>query len=166
MQEDDTEQIYPLKLFVKGASYKLLGLIPAEHHLYGVADPRTAFLLGTDRLGRDMFSRIRVNKVETQPQLGRPGPSAQPGHRPRAQWGMGAGLSNQAGVARGGPQAHSGVGSGRHQPVQQVAVGLSPSARGFLGRHRLPGRRTGTPTMDHTHRQAGHPVPHGGGVQG
>ena len=58
LHEDDTEQIYPFKLFVKGVPYKLLGLIPAERHLYGVEAPGTAFLLGTDRLGRDMFSRI------------------------------------------------------------------------------------------------------------
>ncbi len=58
LHENDTEQIYPFKLFVKGVPYKLLGLIPAERHLYGVEAPGTAFLLGTDRLGRDMFSRI------------------------------------------------------------------------------------------------------------
>ncbi len=58
LHEDDTERIYRFELFVKGVPYKLLGLIPAERHLYGVEAPGTAFLLGTDRLGRDMFSRI------------------------------------------------------------------------------------------------------------
>lgn len=55
---DDTSRIYPLRLFVKGQPYRLWGLIPSDRHLYGVEAPGTAFLLGTDRLGRDMFSRI------------------------------------------------------------------------------------------------------------
>ena len=63
LHEDDTEQIYPFKLFVKGVPYKLLGLIPAERHLYGVEAPGTAFLLGTDRLGRDMFSAHRLRRA-------------------------------------------------------------------------------------------------------
>ncbi len=58
VHENDTTQIYPLQLFVKGQPYKLWGLIPADRHLYGVAEPGTVFLLGTDRLGRDLFSRI------------------------------------------------------------------------------------------------------------
>ncbi len=56
------ENIYPLSLFVKGQPYKLLGLIPASVHLFGVDTNKypdgTAFLFGTDRLGRDLFSRI------------------------------------------------------------------------------------------------------------
>lgn len=58
VHKDDTSQMYPLKLFVKGDPYKLLGLFPSERHLYGVDEPGTVFLLGTDRLGRDLFSRI------------------------------------------------------------------------------------------------------------
>lgn len=49
----------PLKLFVSGEPYKLLWLIPTTIHLIGPADPETpVFLLGADRLGRDMFSRL------------------------------------------------------------------------------------------------------------
>lgn len=58
VHEDDMSRIYPLRLFVKGQPYRLWGLIPSDRHLYGVEAPGTAFLLGTDRLGRDMFSRI------------------------------------------------------------------------------------------------------------
>ena len=49
-----------LAFFVKGKPYKLFGLIPGDIHLYGVDEPGTAFFLGTDRNGRDMFSRIVI----------------------------------------------------------------------------------------------------------
>ena len=52
---------YPIYFFVKGEPYKLLGFIPAETHFFGT-DPETpdakVFLMGTDRLGRDQFSRL------------------------------------------------------------------------------------------------------------
>ncbi|MBX3014940.1 MAG: ABC transporter permease, partial [Caldilineaceae bacterium] len=58
LHEDDKSQRYPLEFFVKGKPYKLFGLIESDRHFYGVAEPGTAFLLGTDRNGRDMVSRI------------------------------------------------------------------------------------------------------------
>ena len=54
---------YPIQLFVKGYPYKLFGLFETDIHLFGV-DVAAAgtdigfFPLGSDRLGRDMFSRI------------------------------------------------------------------------------------------------------------
>lgn len=58
VHEDDPEQIYPIHFFVKGKPYKLFGLIASDRHMYGVEEPGTVFLLGTDRNGRDMVSRI------------------------------------------------------------------------------------------------------------
>ena len=47
-----------LGFFVKGAPYKLLGLIPAERHFFGATDGSSVHLLGTDKFGRDVLSRI------------------------------------------------------------------------------------------------------------
>jgi peptide/nickel transport system permease protein len=58
---EDTTVIYPIGLFVRGTPYKLWGLFDADLHLFGIgakADQQLIFLLGADRLGRDMFSRI------------------------------------------------------------------------------------------------------------
>lgn len=51
------DQMYPIRLFYKGVPYKLLG-IEMDTHLFGVDEPGKVFLLGTDRQGRDLFSRI------------------------------------------------------------------------------------------------------------
>ncbi|WP_373230322.1 ABC transporter permease [Cohnella sp.] len=56
--EPNTEKRYSLQLFAKGESYKFLGIIPTTTHLFGVEQPGRIFLLGTDGLGRDLFSRI------------------------------------------------------------------------------------------------------------
>lgn len=50
-------------LFAHGYSYNLLGFIPTDIHLLGVEDGTPAdgiFLLGTDQLGRDLYSRLVV----------------------------------------------------------------------------------------------------------
>jgi peptide/nickel transport system permease protein len=57
---DETQKIY-IKFFTHGFSYKLLGLINSDIHLVGAVDSEHAskvYLLGTDRLGRDQWSRL------------------------------------------------------------------------------------------------------------
>lgn len=50
----------PLKLefFCEGKTYNIAGLIPSDTHLFCPAEGATVFLWGSDRLGRDIFSRI------------------------------------------------------------------------------------------------------------
>ena len=58
---EDTTIQYPIQLFAQGPEYKLWGLWPSNIHLYGVPagkDQQGIFLLGTDRLGRDVVSRL------------------------------------------------------------------------------------------------------------
>ncbi len=48
---------YMVNFFVRTWEYKLLGLIPTNLHLYGVEDGGTLFVLGTDKLGRDLWGK-------------------------------------------------------------------------------------------------------------
>jgi peptide/nickel transport system permease protein len=48
---------YPIKFFVRGDKYSFWGLWESDLHLFGVDHPGTIFLFGSDRMGRDMFSR-------------------------------------------------------------------------------------------------------------
>lgn len=57
--EVDYTQPVPVGFFVKGDAYNLLGMIPTDIHFMGPVDPKAPFyLLGADRIGRDMLSRI------------------------------------------------------------------------------------------------------------
>lgn len=58
---NDPETKIPLRFFVKGFPYKLLGLVPGDIHLLGVEGApieESLFLLGTDVNGRDLWSRL------------------------------------------------------------------------------------------------------------
>jgi len=55
--EEETARTIPLKFFVDGSRYKLLGLVPCRLHLFGVDDARV-YLLGSDGYGRDQLARI------------------------------------------------------------------------------------------------------------
>ncbi len=55
--QEDESKIYEIKFFVQGSDYKLLGFIPTNLHLFGVADGGTIYLLGTDKLGRDLWGK-------------------------------------------------------------------------------------------------------------
>jgi peptide/nickel transport system permease protein len=55
---EDRTHIYRVRFFVPGEPYWMAGLWRADRHLIGVEEGGTLFLLGTDRLGRDMLSRI------------------------------------------------------------------------------------------------------------
>jgi peptide/nickel transport system permease protein len=55
---DDTK-IIPVGLFVQGPEYRMWGLFPMKTHLFGPLNPADpVFLLGADRLGRDLLSRL------------------------------------------------------------------------------------------------------------
>lgn len=53
----DLDNPRPIKFFVNGYPYKLLGLVPSDTHLFGTEDGKPFHLLGTDKFGRDILSR-------------------------------------------------------------------------------------------------------------
>ena len=52
------DKVQPLRYFCRGDDYEFWGMVDANIHLVCAADGGTFFLLGTDRLGRDVLSRI------------------------------------------------------------------------------------------------------------
>jgi peptide/nickel transport system permease protein len=55
--EENKSDVIPLRFFVMGARYKLLGMVPLDLHLFGAGNEQV-FLLGSDGFGRDLFSRM------------------------------------------------------------------------------------------------------------
>lgn len=54
----NTQDVQPIRYFCFSEPYKFWGLVDANFHLFCAADGGTVYLLGTDRLGRDMFSGL------------------------------------------------------------------------------------------------------------
>ena len=52
------DKIYPLRFFCSGDPYRFWGMIEMDFHFVCPAQDGTLHLLGTDRLGRDLLSRI------------------------------------------------------------------------------------------------------------
>ncbi|MFN8588557.1 MAG: ABC transporter permease [Candidatus Eisenbacteria bacterium] len=53
-----TDRVVPLRWFVRGAPYRLFGVLPCDRHLFGVDAPNRVYLLGADAMGRDVFTRL------------------------------------------------------------------------------------------------------------
>ena len=59
MFEVDKTKQYPIHFLVRGDPYKLWGLFETDVHLFGLKEEgQTVYLLGADRMGRDMLSRV------------------------------------------------------------------------------------------------------------
>lgn len=52
------EKMQPIRFFCSGDKYRFWGLFEASFHIVCPAENGTLFLLGTDRLGRDVLSRM------------------------------------------------------------------------------------------------------------
>lgn len=55
---DDTSDVQRIRFFCSGDAYDFWGMVPGSLHLVCPAEGGQMFLLGTDRLGRDVLSRI------------------------------------------------------------------------------------------------------------
>ena len=54
----DPTQVQPIRFFCQGDGHRYWGLARGNFHLFCPAENGTVFLMGTDRLGRDVLSRI------------------------------------------------------------------------------------------------------------
>ena len=54
----DASKVQPLRFFCRGDDYEFWGMVEGNFHLVCPAEGGTFFLFGTDRLGRDVLSRV------------------------------------------------------------------------------------------------------------
>ncbi len=55
----DPAKVVPIGFFVKGPPYKMWGLFPMDRHLLGpLKSTDSMYLLGSDKLGRDLLTRL------------------------------------------------------------------------------------------------------------
>ena len=55
---EDDNVVNPIRFFCLGDEYEYWGLVPGRFHIMCPTEGGTLFLLGTDRLGRDLMSRM------------------------------------------------------------------------------------------------------------
>ena len=55
---EDRSRVYPVRFFVRGAPYRVAGILSGDRHLFGTDSPSRLFLMGSDDYGRDQFSRF------------------------------------------------------------------------------------------------------------
>ena len=52
------DKLLPVRFFVRGHRYRVLGLFDTDLHLLGLDPPHRLYLLGADAFGRDMLARL------------------------------------------------------------------------------------------------------------
>ncbi len=55
---EDRDTRYPMRFLVRGAPYRIAGILGCNLHLFGFDEPARVFLFGSDGYGRDVFSRL------------------------------------------------------------------------------------------------------------
>jgi peptide/nickel transport system permease protein len=55
---EDRSQVFPVRFFARGETWRWLGIVPVSRRLLSVEHPGELFLLGADGLGRDQWSRL------------------------------------------------------------------------------------------------------------